>query len=276
MRTLIHISDLHFGRTEPDLEEALRQKIVERKPDLIIVSGDLTQRATRKQFLEAELFFASLPFPIFIVPGNHDVPLYSFWKRFSRPYANYRKYISNDLEPEYLDDEMAVVGINTVRILRMKEGSVDQLQTKRVHHMFRDLEPDVFRVVVSHHPFNIPKKHRKRPMARVKKFWKFFEDMRIDVFLSGHLHDTLVHHEEQSYKIDPNGSLIIQAGTAISTRRRKEGNAFNVVTLDFPTLRIERYMALFGASIFSLTKIETFNRTKRGWSRVKKEAKKEK
>jgi 3',5'-cyclic AMP phosphodiesterase CpdA len=268
MRTLIHISDLHFGRTEPDLEEALRQKILEKKPDLIIVSGDLTQRATRKQFLEAELFFASLPFPIFIVPGNHDVPLYSFWKRFSRPYANYQKHISHDLEPEYLDDEMSVVGINTVRILRMKEGSVNQLQTKRVYHMFHGLPPRVFKIVVSHHPFNIPKKHRKRPMARVKKFWKFFEEMQIDIFLSGHLHDTLTHQGEQPYKIDPNGSLIIQAGTAISTRRRKEGNAFNVIILDFPSIRIERYRAP-GTTDFSLVKTDTFVRTENGWSRSK-------
>ncbi len=268
MRTLIHISDLHFGRTEPDLEEALRQKIFEKKPDLIIVSGDLTQRATRKQFLEAEVFFASLPFPIFIVPGNHDVPLYSFWKRLSRPYANYQKHISHDLEPEYLDDEMSVVGINTVRILRMKEGSVNQLQTKRAYHMFHGLPPHVFKIVVSHHPFNIPKKHRKRPMARVKKFWKFFEEMQIDIFLSGHLHDTLTHQGEQPYKIDPNGSLIIQAGTAISTRRRHEGNAFNVIILDFPSIRIERYQAP-GTTDFSLVKTDTFARTESGWSRSK-------
>ncbi len=275
MRTIIHISDLHFGRTEPDLEEALRNKILEKKPDLIIVSGDLTQRATKKQFLEAEVFLASLPFPVFIVPGNHDVPLYSFWKRFFRPYANYQKYISDDLEPEYLDEEMAIVGINTVRVLRMKEGSVNQLQTKRVYHMFRGLAPEVFTIVVSHHPFNIPKKHRKRPMARVKKFWKYFEDMKIDIFLSGHLHDTLLHQEEQLYKIDPNGSLIIQAGTAISTRRRREGNAFNLVVLDFPRIRVERYMTLLGASAFSLAKTEVFTRMESGWLRVKKEPREE-
>jgi 3',5'-cyclic AMP phosphodiesterase CpdA len=269
MRTIIHISDLHFGRTEPELEEALRGIILEKKPDLIIVSGDLTQRATKKQFLEAELFFASLPFPIFIVPGNHDVPLYSFWKRFSRPYANYQKHISDDLEPEYRDDEMAVVGINTVRIFRMKEGSVDQLQTKRVYHMFKGLTPQVFKIIVSHHPFNIPAEHRKRPLARVRKFWKFFEDMHVDLFLSGHLHDTLAHQEDESYKIDPNGSLIIQAGTAISTRRRKEGNAFNIITLDAPALRVKRYMALPGDSQFSLIKTESFLKNKQSWVRIK-------
>lgn len=269
MRTLIHISDLHFGKTEPDLEEALRKKILERKPDLIIVSGDLTQRATHAQFLEAELFFASLPFPIFIVPGNHDVPLYSFWRRFSRPYANYKKHISDDLEPEYLDDEISVVGINTVRVLRMKEGSVDQLQTKRVYNMFKGLAPDVMKIVVSHHPFNIPQKHYKRPMARAKKFWKSIEDIQVDLFLSGHLHDTLAHREDAMYKIATNGSLIIQAGTAISTRRRKEGNAFNIITLDFPSVRIERFMSEAGTVGFSLLKTEVFIRAANGWIRTK-------
>lgn len=267
MRTLVHISDLHFGKTEPDLEEALRQTILERKPDLIIVSGDLTQRATKKQFLEAELFFSSLPFPIFVVPGNHDVPLYSFWKRFSRPYAHYQKYISADLEPEYLDEELAIVGINTVRILRMKEGSIDQLQTARVQHLFRDLSPQVLKIIVSHHPFNIPKRHIKRPMARVRRFWKSIEDGPIDLFLSGHLHDTLTHEQDSLYKIDPNGSLIIQAGTAISTRRRKEGNAFNILTLDLPSIRVERYMAV-GTTRFSLARTDVFIRKTDGWVRA--------
>jgi predicted MPP superfamily phosphohydrolase len=275
MRTIIHISDLHFGRTEPDLEEALRAKILERKPDLIIVSGDLTQRATKKQFLEAELFFASLPFPIIIVPGNHDVPLYSFWKRFSRPYANYQKHISHDLEPEYLDDEMAVVGINTVRILRMKEGSINDLQTKRVYDMFHNLGENVFKIVVSHHPFNIPKGHYKRPLARSRKFWKYFEGLHIDLFLSGHLHDTLIHQKNSLYKIDPNGSLIIQAGTAISTRRREEGNAFNIVSLDFPTITVERYGAPDRKS-FMLLKTESFVRNLAGWVRAGEGTKEEK
>jgi len=222
--------------------------------------------------LEAEVFFSSLPLAIFIVPGNHDVPLYSFWIRFSFPYANYKKHISDDLEPEYLDDEMAVVGINTVRILRMKEGSVNQLQTKRVYNMFHGLSSQVLRIVVSHHPFNIPQAHYKRPMARVKKFWECIEDMHIDLFLSGHLHDTLTHRDDEPYKIATNGALVIQAGTAISTRRRKEGNAFNILTLTAASIRVERYMALPEASIFSLLKTDVFSRLDNHWVRAKKEA----
>lgn len=270
MRTLIHISDLHFGRTDPALEEKLKAMILARKPDLIIVSGDLTQRATRKQFLEAELFFSSLPFPLLVVPGNHDVPLYSFWKRFSFPYKNFKRYISDDLEPEYLDDEMAVVGINTVRILRMVEGSVSQLQTKRVHNMFDHVGKEVFRIVVSHHPFNIPKGHYKPPMAKVKKFWHSIDEVaKVDLFLSGHLHDTFIHREDPVYKVANKGSLIVQAGTAISTRRRKEGNVFNVITLDYPNISIERYMTENGNFDFSLIKTDKFVKTSEGWQRIK-------
>jgi 3',5'-cyclic AMP phosphodiesterase CpdA len=270
MRTIIHISDLHFGKTEPDLEEALRTFILARKPDLIVVSGDLTQRATKTQFLEAEVFFSSLPFPLFVVPGNHDVPLYSFWRRFYRPYRNYERYISEDLEPEYQDGELSVVGINTVRIWRMKEGSVDQLQAKRVQKMFFGLKPEVFRIIVSHHPFNIPKRHYKRPVGQAKKFWKSLEEDRIDLFLSGHLHDTLAHREDPPYKIAQNGALIIQAGTAISTRRRKEGNAFNVITTDFPQVQIERYMSQDPILGFTLLKTETFIHRQDHWTRFKK------
>ena len=267
MRTIAHISDLHFGRTKTSLEKALKVIIEERSPDLIIVSGDITQRATALQFHAARKFISSLSCPIFMVPGNHDVPLYSVWRRFFRPYTLYRRYISEDLEPQYEDEEMVVVGVNTVRIFKIMEGRVNIKQMARVKAVFAAALPNKIKILVSHHPFNMPLGHRKSPLARARLFWKSQIDTEIDLILSGHLHDTLGLYSDRAYKIATPGPLLIQAGTAISTRYRKEANSFNIITLSSNRIAIDRYEYVQGKQIFMRKKNERFVRQGKTWIR---------
>ena len=113
MRTLVHLSDLHFGRVDHTLLAPLRTLVERIDPDVLVVSGDLTQRAKPEQFEEARAWLDTLPGPQIIVPGNHDISLYNVFRRFVKPLARYRRYITDDLDPFYLDDEIAVVGVNT-------------------------------------------------------------------------------------------------------------------------------------------------------------------
>ena len=103
MRTLVHLSDLHFGRTDPALIEPLLASIAAIAPDLVVVSGDLTQRARAAQFAEARAFLDRIAQPRIVVPGNHDVPLYRVWERFLSPLGKYKKHIGSDLEPTFVD-----------------------------------------------------------------------------------------------------------------------------------------------------------------------------
>ena len=266
MRTIVHISDLHFGKTTVALEKALIGALIGRSPDLIVVSGDITQRATASQFDLAHKFFSSLPCPIFLVPGNHDVPLYSVWRRFFHPYALYKKYISEELEPQYEDDEMLVVGVNTVRLLKMMEGRVNEKQIARVKAVFA-AAPDKIKIIVSHHPFNIPAGHRKLLLARVRHFWKIHMDTGIDLILSGHLHDTLESYQDRAYKLSTPGPLLVQAGTAISTRQRGEKNSFNIITYAAGHIDIDRYEYVSEKQIFAIKKTEHFIRQGKAWVR---------
>src|SRR3954464_5604942 len=109
MRTLVHLSDLHFGRTDQNLVKPLIKTIGEIKPDLVAVSGDLTQRARSHQFVAARAFLDALPKPQIVVPGNHDIPLRNILLRFVSPLDKYRQYITHDLLPFYSDDEIAVL-----------------------------------------------------------------------------------------------------------------------------------------------------------------------
>ena len=134
MRTLVHLSDLHFGRIDPALVEPLRRAVVEVKPDLVAISGDFTQRARRSQFAAARAFIESLNAKTLVVPGNHDIPLYDVVERFAAPLARYRQYISDELEPEYRDEEMIVVGVNTARslVFPFGEGRISERQVDRI------------------------------------------------------------------------------------------------------------------------------------------------
>ncbi len=267
MRTIVHVSDLHFGRTKPLLEKALKAIIERRSPDLVIVSGDITQRATALQFHSAHKFFSSLPYPMLVVPGNHDVPLYSVWRRFFHPYTLYKRYISEELDPQYEDAEMLVVGVNTVRIFKIMEGRVSGKQIARVKALFAVALPGKIKILVSHHPFNIPVGHRKRPLAHARHFWKNQINTGIDIILSGHLHDTLGFYSDRAYKLSTPGPLLIQAGTAISTRNRKEANSINIITLSTSHIALDRYEYVQHKQTFTIKKTEFFVRQGKSWIR---------
>ena len=148
MRTIAHISDLHFGRTDAVVVAGLREAVVAAQPDLVVVSGDLTQRARRHEFEEARDFLATLPEPQIVVPGNHDVPLYNAFARWLRPLARYRRYIGDETQALYTDDEITVLGINTARALTLKNGRINNSQVVRACGIFRPLDEHVGPIAV--------------------------------------------------------------------------------------------------------------------------------
>src|SRR5450759_3359106 len=140
MRTLIHLSDLHFGRVDEAIIQPLIERINTIEPDLVVVSGDLTQRARTKQFKQARRFLDALPQPQIVVPGNHDIPLHDIFSRFMRPLQKYQRYVTNDLDPVYVDDEIAVLGINTARSLTFKDGRVNEEQIANLRARLQPLD----------------------------------------------------------------------------------------------------------------------------------------
>jgi 3',5'-cyclic AMP phosphodiesterase CpdA len=270
MRTLVHLSDLHFGRVDAALLEPLRSRIHALQPHLVVVSGDLTQRAKPDQFREAKAFLDSLPQPQLVVPGNHDVPLFNVFQRILSPLGKYKRIVSRDLEPEYIDDEVAVIGVNTARSFVWKDGSINSTQVARVKSRICGLAERIVKIIVTHHPFDVPEDHNDDEIVdKAVKAMAVFAECGADLLLSGHLHKTNTASSAERYKIPGHAALIVQAGTATSTRARGETNTFNCLKVTSVDVVIERWQWNSHSKVFELGPVERYLHAPDGWHRPK-------
>lgn len=245
-RTLLHLSDLHFGRVPPGMAEALVAVALEIAPDVIVVSGDLTQRARIEEFEQARAFLAQLPFPQIVIPGNHDVPLFNPYGRFFERLARFRRLITEDLAPAYIDPEIAVFGVNTARSLTWKGGRINERQIEHLRSRLCELPPPVTRIIATHHPFGV---------ARVA--FERWAGCGADLLLCGHLHVAATEIVRST--------VVVNAGTAISTRGRGQANSFNVIGIaERGRVTVTQWAWLDGA----FTKLEdaAFAQNAQGWT----------
>jgi 3',5'-cyclic AMP phosphodiesterase CpdA len=241
---IAHLSDLHFGTERPDTVEALHARLLVLRPDLVVVSGDLTQRATDAQFARARDFLRRLAgdgLETLCVPGNHDVPLWGGGDRLRAPLARYRRHVSADLCPTWRDPRAVVQGLSSARRFTGKNGRINRVQRLRVARTFAGLPEHTLRIVAVHHPLlalpwgpdgaTLPAVHGGSEALAA------FVDAGAHVVLSGHHHRS---HAEDAAATDAadRSLLVVQAGTALSSRTRHEQNAFNVLRAAWPTLSV--------------------------------------
>jgi 3',5'-cyclic AMP phosphodiesterase CpdA len=269
MKTVVHLSDLHFGRVDAQLIDPLIKTIGDINPDLVAVSGDLTQRARAHQFREARAFLDALPQPQIVVPGNHDVPLHNVFTRFLRPLDKFKRYITDDLLPVYADEEIVVAGVNTARSLTIKGGRINKRQVAHIREQLCALGEEVVKVVVTHHPFDLPEGYNARELVgRARMAMTGLADCGADLFLAGHLHVSHTGHTAKRYKIGGHSALVVQAGTASSTRGRGEANSFNVIRIGGPDIAVERFTWQPASASFTVLSVEHFRQTSDGWIRM--------
>jgi 3',5'-cyclic AMP phosphodiesterase CpdA len=265
VRTLAHLSDLHFGRVDTELEEALLRDLAEVRPHLVVVSGDLTQRARQSQFAAARRFLDRLPAPHLVVPGNHDIPLYDVVRRAVRPLHRYRRMIQDELMPTFRDEELAVLGLTTARAAAWKEGRISREQIEAIRWL-GSVDTSRLRVLVTHHPFIPPPPNGRRTPPLVGRgidALRMAAESGVDLCLGGHLHLGYTGNAGAFHAGLSRSIVVAQASTAISHRRRGEPNGYNVVEYEGDRLEIEARVAA-GAGYTPLRRA-AFARTATGW-----------
>jgi len=265
MAVLVHLSDLHFGRVDERLVDPLLATVTAARPDVVVVSGDLTQRARRAEFEAARAFVARLPGPRVIVPGNHDVPLYNVFDRLARPLASFREFIEADPMPRFANGELVVVGVNTARSVVIKNGRINREQIDAIRAAFRDVPGDALRVVVTHHPFDAGEAmDADDRVGRAEMAMKAFDECGVDLLLSGHLH--VAYSGATIPALRCRGALAVSAGTATSTRVRGDPNEFNVLHLTKRRIEVERQAWDETMGAFQASGRMVFERQPDGWA----------
>jgi 3',5'-cyclic AMP phosphodiesterase CpdA len=238
MARLIHLSDLHFGAHDQRLVDAVAERVDEEKPDLVVISGDFTQRAKTEQFKEACDFLERLRdagHDVLAVPGNHDVPLYDVFRRFLSPLTRYQRYIDDTLCPVHQLAGVTVLGINTARSLTFSEGRINEEQIQFIRDTFSRSDPDAMRVLVTHHPlFALPVGETgevKQAVGRSELALDAAGEAGVDMLLAGH-HHTASSHSARDLVTRAGPALVVQAGTATSIRLRDESQSFNRIDIE--------------------------------------------
>jgi len=235
------------------------------EPSIVAVSGDLTQRARRAEFAAARAFLDRIASPKVVVPGNHDLPLFNLTKRLLEPLERFRRYIESESLPVFRDGEVAVLGINTARRSLWKDGRISERQLDDLRRACAALPSDCFKVLVTHHPFAPPRHDpRRRLVGRRARALAALDGCGVELLLTGHLHRGFATDIAVAEPAGGSSILIAQAGTAISTRRRGESNAYNVIRVD-PT-RVEIEVRRWTGSQFASAETSSYDRVGGGWA----------
>ncbi|MGB4117302.1 MAG: metallophosphoesterase [Polaromonas sp.] len=266
MTRLLQISDLHFGTEQPDVMAALRALSGGKKPDVLVVSGDITQRATAEQFKNAKAFCDSLSIaPMISLPGNHDIPLFNLFARVLHPYAAYQKAFGQILEQALITPALCLITVNTTRWWRHKNGEVSTAQIDRVCQQLARATPQQLRVVVVHQPVHVLRPQdehdRLRGWQPAVSAWAA---AGADIVMGGHIHLPYVCELSSTVKGLARRMWCVQAGTAVSSRIRREApNSVNLLEFanDGDVLRcsVERWDYQKAGSTFELAHTSVLN-----------------
>lgn len=210
-------------------------------PDLVCFTGDLTQRATVRQFQMARTFIEQLPCPVLVTPGNHDIPLFAFWQRLWQPLGRYKSTLNREAHGSFVNDDVAILLVNSTRWYRHIQGS---LNPDELNRRLQELPPDRLRIVGFHHPLDCRLPSDVENLLRNRaEIAEVLSENRVQLVLSGHIHDPLIVSSERRYPGLRNPFQIVVAGTCISLRTRSgQRNSFFVLNLerDWET-RVERW-----------------------------------
>ncbi len=264
MTVLLQISDPHFGTERAPVAAALRHLVHQHQPDILLLSGDITQRATRAQFKAARAFVDNLNIPqVLAIPGNHDIPLFNPVERLIRPYARYSEAFGNTLESEYENDDVLLLTLNTTRWYRHIDGELSNEQIEHVAARLKQAPTARWRIVVTHQPLAVPNAEAAHDRLRNhEKALHSWAAAGADIVMGGHIHLPYVMAMHRHISMLPGRLWAVQAGTALSNRVRAGApNSVNLLQITAGAtgprqLQVERWDYSEKAQCFERVKVD--------------------
>ncbi len=230
---VVHCSDLHFGSGFlPKRAEALIIHINETKPDLVVVSGDLTMRARSEQFKAVRTFLLKIKAPLLVIPGNHDVPLFDLWERLIHPFSNYKEFIADLTASPVKLKNVALFGMNTVNPRKHQQGKFRILELLELDRWAAQQEPELWKIAVVHQHFaNIPGHERPGVFKRAELVLNRMSTAGIHAVLHGHVHYQHVVSSAEFFPKMQCPLVLVSAGTPTSLRTRgaEPTNNYNII-----------------------------------------------
>ncbi len=267
---LAHISDLHFGRTDPDVVNGLRDYLNDAMPDVVIVGGDITQGARPHEFREARAFFDSLAPETLVVPGNHDLPGWAVWWRFLDGYGRYRRHVGPDLDQSLVLDQGVIVGLNSARRVIVhwdwSNGVISDRQLDYADEALGGAHAAGFRIVVFHHPLVPPlDRPRQKLVGNAAHVARRLAEAQTDLVLTGHLHTQRSRLITDHFPHTPWSFPVVQTATSTSTRLRGgEQNGVSLITLAGQTMTVDAFA--WAGQAFEALQTERFEQNPgQGW-----------
>lgn len=260
MSQILHLSDTHFGTEQPDVCAALLALSNELRPDLVILSGDITQRATPQQYAAAKRFVEALHCSnTLIIPGNHDIPLFNVFARMFKPYGNYQRAFGQVLAPIFANHDLQVIGVNTTRAWRHKDGEVSTQQIDQVAQQLKQANRQQLSVVVVHQPVFVQQESERGNLLHGHQHAiKAWAEAGADLILSGHIHLAFISNLQNAIEGVARPIWKVSAGTAVSKRTREgKPNSVNVIRYDANNLNaclVDRFDFDATLAQFSLAK----------------------
>ncbi|WP_394730278.1 metallophosphoesterase family protein [Altererythrobacter sp. GH1-8] len=228
---LFHISDVHFGVENRAALSEVADAVRAERPDALVCTGDLTQRATHRQYAAAEEWFGQFDIPVWLDVGNHDMPYYSPWERFSDPFRRFRKLMrAAAVEALETDDLVLIPLLTTVSAQWRWPWSDGVIKRSALEETAKRLER--FRhdprtiVVTAHHPLHGPKAGGPNRTIGGDAALKTLAERGVNAILSGHIHNPFNEVRAAGRR----EVQVIGAGTLSTRLRNGAPPSYNVLT----------------------------------------------
>jgi len=228
---LFHISDVHFGIENRSALEVVAQAICHEQPDALVCTGDVTQRAKHSEYAAAAEWFGQFDVPVWLDPGNHDMPYGNLIERFSTPYQRFGRLREAVAQPCFETDDCVLIPLKTTVRAQARwpwsDGVVTQKALNATLETLNDLKGDKrTRIVTAHHPLHGPKPDGPSDTIGGNDAFRRLTDCGMDAIMTGHIHKPF--NEWRSG--DERQAQVIGAGTLSKRLRHGAPPSYNVLT----------------------------------------------